>query len=164
MKNKFIKGPLDRYGNSKIVNIDQVSNIAFEIKEQKGSTRYKIIYNMSYPISLKSNNSKMIPDYVYMVFDNEDQYQEKVDELNLLLEDWIAPIRNDIIDRIVNPKFISFINTDINQNRVIVNLATSISFYSDYSRHTSDFIYFTFDTPDEFESEYKYMRDQLGLK
>jgi hypothetical protein len=157
----FIEGPKDKYGDTKIVNLDQVTNIHFSIeKDRQGDVRYKIIFNFSYPVSLRTNISKKIPDYTYFVYPSKEAYDKDVEFLSQQINQglWLAPQVDGNINRIVNPNFISFIAVDKQKNRVIVNLATSVSFYNDFSRTTSDFIYFDFSSYEEFQNEYKYMK------
>jgi len=163
----FIEGPVDQYGDTKIVNLDQVSNIGFdEGIDRFGNPKYKIIYNFTYPISLKNNVQKQVPDYVYHVYTDYTEYQKQVSKLNQQINEakWFAPIINNTVSRIVNPKFISFISTDKSKNRIITNLSCSVSFYNDYNRRTSDFIFFDFEDKETMESEFLYLKDILGLK
>jgi len=162
----FIEGPKDQYGDTKIVNLDQVSNIGFdEGYDRFGQPKYKVIYNFAYPISLKKNIIKSVPDYVYHVYTDKESYQNQIDTLNKQINQakWFAPIIHNKISRIVNPKYISFISTDQSKNRIITNLACSISFYNNYERKTSDFIFFDFDTLEEMNEELLYLKDLLGL-
>ena len=161
---QFITGPAPDY---KVVNLKEVTNIAFEIyTNREGKTVYKIIFNFNVPVSLKNNIIKIIPDYMYFVYYDEEEYQKTVDILNDLINEsmWLAPSIDGRVKRIINPDKITFIARDPRHNRIIVNLSTSISFYSDYKRRTSDFIYFDFTDPEEFEAEYQYMMEQLNLK
>ena len=167
MKKGFIKGPPDQYGESKIVNLDQVTNIAFEESiDRFENPKFKIIYNFAYPISLKNNIDKQIPDYSYHVYSNKEEYQEQVEKLNLQLDNkgWYAPIINNKVQRIVNLDYVSFISTDTYKNRIITNLSCSVSFYNDYHRKTSDFIFFDFESLDRLESEILYLEDLLGVE
>jgi len=152
----FIEGPPDRYGESKIVNLDQVSNIGFDTGTDRfNNPKFKIIFNMVYGVSLKNNTDKQIPDYVYFVYDNPEEYQDKIDKLNAQINHakWFAPLIGDKVDMIINPNYISFISTDRSKNRIITNLSCSVSFYNDYQRKTSDFIFLDFNTLDEMETE-----------
>ncbi len=158
---QFITGPSP---DNKIVNLSKVSNIAFEYYvDRNGIDTWKIIYNFSFSISLKNNIQKKVPDYHYMVYKDKLEYDKKVEELNDLVNvyGWLAPRVKGSIDRIVNPDYISFIATDTKKKRIILNLTTSVSFWNDLERLSSDFIYVDFPTIEEFHLEYEYLKDQL---
>jgi len=163
--NLFIEGPKDKYGNTKIVNLENVTNIAFEQYTNRfKKEEWKIIFNYNYGISLRNDYSKHIADYTYFVFQDEDLYQLAVDKLDPLIEaGWLAPMVNNNVSRIVNPKAISFIAQDPSKNRIIVNLATSVSFWNNTSRITSDFIYLDFSSPQEYRENVLYMSGQLNV-
>ena len=161
---QFINGPKDKFGNSKIVNLKAVSNIAFEAYINRfGVQEYKIIFNMGYPVSLKTDYKKLISDYVYFVYQDRDEYERTVDTLSGLINEhgWIAPLINGVVTRITNPDYISFISTDPRKNRIILNLSTSVSFYNNNERLTSDFIYLDFTSQQEYIENYAYIRAQL---
>ena len=156
---KFITGPGPDY---KIVNLDNVTNIAFEETDKS----YKIIFNMNYGVSLKHKTDKIIPDYVYFKYEKH-QEQEKdqvLQELDKLINEkmWIAPVIDNEVTRIANPRYISFIATDEYKNRIILNLSTSISFHSDNKRKTSDFMYLDFTNKEEYKNNLEYIKDQLN--
>ena len=159
---KFVQGPMP---DNKIVNLDNVSNIAFEeYKDRDENQKYKIIFNFNYAVSLKSNDDKLISDYVYFVYDNKSEYDVMIDELSKLINEkmWIAPMIGGYVSRIANPDKISFVATDSRKNRIILNLATSVSFYSSYSRKTSDFLYFDFLNEQEYKENLEYIKEQLN--
>jgi len=158
---QFITGPAP---DSKIVNLKQVSNIGFEFyTDRNGRDTWKIIINFSYGVSLKNDFQKSISDYQYFVFHDETEYNRYVDVLNNLINEngWLAPKVNGIVKRIINPDMISFIATDSRKNRIILNLATTVSFYNNNNRKTSDFLFIDFDSEQDFLDEYKYMLAQL---
>ena len=165
---QYIVGPEP---DEKIVNLGKVSNIAFDTYINHNQVRiWKIIFNMSYSVSLKNQTNKLIPDYIYFVYEDEDQYQKTVDVLNNLINEhqWIAPFvgtgEDAKVTRIVNPEMISFVATDTRKNRIILNLASPVSFWNNESRLTSDFIYFNFGTEEDFNNELKYIKEQLADK
>ncbi len=161
---QFITGPEP---DNKVINLKEVSNIAFEeYTDRNGNDTWKIIYNFCFPISLKNNTSKKVPDYQYMVFHDKKEYDRTVDILNELVnqKNWLAPNVSGTIKRIINPDAISFVATDHRKNRVIVNLSTSVSFWNELSRMTSDFVYFDFDTFEDFTAEHSYILDQLNSR
>jgi len=158
---KFVEGPKPDY---KIVNLDNVSNIAFEeYQDRDNNMKYKIIFNFNYGVSLNSNDAKVISDYVYYVYDTREEYDKMSDELSRLINEkmWIAPIINGNVSRIANPDKISFIATDPIKNRIILNLATTVSFYSNYDKMTSDFMYFDFSNKEEYMENLIYIKEQL---
>ena len=63
--------------------------------------------------------------------------------------------------RIVNPEHISFVTQDFKKNRIILNLASSVSFHGDIKSRTSDFIYLNCDDENEFNERLNNIREQL---
>ncbi len=160
--NKFITGP---YPDYKMVNLENVSNIAFEdFVTRSGEQKYKIIFNFNYGVSLKNDFGKQIADYVYFIYDSKDEYLDATVVLSELIntKSWIAPLIENEVARIVNPKEISFLAQDLRKNRIILNLATTVSFHGNVDRKTSDFLYFDFPTYDEYLENLKYIQAQLG--
>jgi len=165
----FIEGPKDKFGNSKIVNLDQVSNVSFnEDLDRFGNQKYKIIMNFGYQISLKGQNEKRIADYCYFIFNEHEKqlYLKYQDHFSTQINQglWIAPRIDNKIGRIVNPEFISFVAVDPQKHRVILNLACSVSWYNTPDRMSSDFIYLNFSNHEEYEAEYTYIKDQIGSR
>ena len=159
---QFITGPAH---DRKIINIKQVSNIGFEnYIDRNNQETWKIIINFAYGVSLKNEYRKQISDYQYLVFHDESEYQVYVDEFSKLINDysWLAPRIGGAVKRIINPDMISFIATDLRKNRVIVNLASSVSFYNNVDRKTSDFLFIDFNSLNEFKLEYQYMVSKLS--
>ena len=161
---QFIQGPPDKFGNTKTVNIKNCSSIAFEHGTDRFKEKYwKIIFNYNYSVSLNKNIDKKIPDYTYFRFPNEEEYNKIRDKLNVLINEhkWLAPKIKGKVSRIINPDNISFLAVDPGKFRVILNLNNSISYFNDYRRLSSDFVYIDFETEEEFLSEYEYIKDQL---
>jgi len=164
---QFITGPEERFGNSRIVNLKSVTNIAFEeFVNRHNQMTYKIILNFSYGISLKKNTKKRVPDYCYFIYDEKDAYDVMVDTLTDLIheKEWIAPRIGGVINRIINPDKISFISKDPGHNRIIINIAASVSFYNDFERITSDFIFLDFSDEQEYEENLEYLKASLDEK
>lgn len=161
---RFVTGPAPDY---KMVNLENVSNIAFEeYVDRNNDLCYKIIFNFNYPVSLRNDYKKHIADYVYFVYRDDTQkgvYDKMTEELSELINEknWIAPLVDGVVSRIANPKMISFMATDQRKNRIILNLATSVSFYSNTDRKTSDFLYFDFVSLQEFNENLEYIKAQL---
>ena len=137
--------------DDKIVNTEAVTNIVIE-----GS---KIIFNLDYGVSLQNDVDRIIPDYVYMVIRNEEDFNDikaKIDSLNWIKSEFgnfdnHGNYRNN--NRIVNPKAISFLKFDDRKSRIIFNLRNSVSFNRDFSQKTSDFVYFDHTEVNDYESE-----------
>ncbi len=164
---QFFTGNKDKHGAMKIVNLKNVSNIGF-LEEFDRSNRkvYKIIFNYNYSISLNTMYSKKVSDYTYVMTHDKLEYEKYTDELSRLINEkgWIAPRINGEVSRLVNPDCISFVATDSRKNRVILNLAASVSYYNNTDKMTSDFLYFDFSTLEEFQAEYLYIQDQLDIE
>ena len=138
--------------DDKSVNLREVTSIAFEEKNN-----FKIIFNMSYPVSLRSNPNKLISDYVYSIYNNRKDFRNDVNYLMNLVEEyqWIKAKE----PRIINPDYISFITQDYNKNRIIINIASSVSFHGLDESKTSDFVYINCNTKDEFKERLRKIRD-----
>ncbi len=158
----FLTGPAP---DNKIMNMKEVTNIGFEhYFDRNDRETWKIILNFGYPVSLPNDFSKLVSDYQYIVLHDLDEYNAYIDELSNLINNhmWLAPRVNGKITRIINPEKISFVATDTKKNRIIFNLNTSVSFYNNNMRKTSDFLYIDFDNRTDFDNEYKYIKTQLN--
>jgi len=146
--------------DNKFVNLKEVTSIAFEeYSDRYSQKRYKIIFNMSYGVSLRHDQEKIISDYVYSVYDDNQDFTENVNYLLGLVDEyqWIKMKE----PRIVNPEHISFVTQDPRKNRIILNLAASVSFHGDSASKTSDFIYLNCSNPEEFTERLETIREQL---
>jgi hypothetical protein len=150
--------------DGKLVNLDNVTNIVFDpdFTDRFGNKRSKIIFNLDYHLSLPRSDKK-VADYVYSVYTDKNEYQESVKKLNELVnrKSWIAPITNNTISKVINPDKISFMTKDDDNYRVILNLNTSVSFYGDYQRLTSDFVYLNFYDDEEYQNNLTYITELL---
>ena len=93
---KFVTGPKP---DNKIVNLETVTNIAFEeFTNRNNEMNWKIIFNFDYGVSLRNDYGKMIADYVYFVYNDRVEYEQVQDELSGLINEmnWIAPMINGI--------------------------------------------------------------------
>ncbi len=146
--------------DSKLVNLQNVTSIAFEeYIDRNNKEKFKIIFNMNYGVSLRSNPEKLISDYVYSVYNNREEFE---DSLNILMElvpeyRWIKAKE----PRIINPYHISFLTQDDKRNRIIINLATSASFHGNSSSITSDFVYINCSDRQEYETKLKQIQEVL---
>jgi hypothetical protein len=95
-----------------------------------------------------------------------EEYKNPEKELNKLINEynWVAPVVNGKIDKIVNPDKISFVTQDDDKKRIIINLNSSVSFHGNYFRYTGDFCYFTHDDYDEYKRNLSYVKGLLKLK
>lgn len=136
----------------KSVNTNRVTNLVIE-----GD---KFIFNLDYSVSLPHDNSKLIPDYVYMVTENDEEYDyldNAIADLNWIANSYPEYRKSQYSSNdnwhIVNPAMISFIKYDKANKRIIFNLRNTISFKRDYEKKTSGFIYYDFETDEIFNDE-----------
>jgi len=141
--------------NNKTVNTDTVHNIAFEDRKRK------IIFNFEYGVSMRDDSDKIISDYVYFLFDNDEDFENTKSKLTAL-NGWISS-GVDYINRIVNSKKISFMTSDKYNNRVIFNLTSSVSFTKDKYSRSSDFVWWTYKSPSEMIEHYDRIKEDLGV-
>jgi hypothetical protein len=150
-----------------LINIDNVSNIVFDPDwtDRFGNHKPKIIFNFAYPVSLPKSDKK-ISDYKYDIFKSVEEYKAAEKDLEKLINEknWIAPVINKKIQKIINPDKISFMTSDDNNQRIILNLSTSVSFHGDYHRMTSDFVYLNHYDWEEYQNNLSYIRGLLKLK
>ena len=152
--------------DGKMVNLTEVTNIAFDpyFTDRFGNATPKIIFNFSYGVHLPKSD-KVISDYVYSVYHNKADYDKAVKHLNQLInkKNWIAPVVDGEINKIINPDKVSFINFDDSNLRLIFNLTSSVSFHRNYHRLTSDFVYIDCVSPDEYQRNKDYVKAHLAL-
>lgn len=150
-----------------LINVKSVSNIVFDPDwtDRFGNHKPKIIFNFDYPVSLPRSDKK-ISDYKYDIFRSKEEYQDAVQDINRLVNEmeWIAPVINNKISKVVNPEKISFMTSDDDNMRIILNLKTSVSFHGDYHRMTSDFVYLNHYNWEEYQNNLSYIRGLLKLK
>jgi len=150
-----------------LINLDSVSNIVFdqEWKDRFGNHKPKIIFNFAYPVSLPRSDKK-ISDYKYLIFKSVEEYKAVEKDLEKLInsKNWIAPVINNKIQKIINPDKISFMTFDDDNLRIILNLCTTVSFHGDYQRMTSDFVYLNHYDWEEYQNNLSYIRGLLKLK
>ena len=160
--NQFIEGNC-----GDLINLESVSNIVFDEDwtDRFGNHKPKIIFNFSYPVSLPRSEKK-ISDYKYLIFKSKEEYKVLEKELEKLVNEkrWIAPVIDNKIQKIINPDKISFMTSDDDNLRIILNLCTSVSFHGDYERLTSDFVYLNCTNVSEYQNNLSYIRGLLKLK
>jgi hypothetical protein len=159
---QFIETP-----EGELINLKNVSNIVFmpDNTTRQGQHKPKIIFNFDYHVTLPKSDKK-ISDYKYLIFDTIQEYKSVEKELEKLIneKEWIAPIIDGKIEKIINPDKISFVTQDDNKLRIIVNLSSSVSFHGNYFRYTSDFVYLNHTDPEEYERNLSYIRGLLKLR
>jgi hypothetical protein len=141
--------------NKKIVNLDNISNIYIDEK-QDGTG--KMIFNMNYSVKIFDN--KYTPDYVYWNFDDEYEMVEIKNFIESKLntcKNWIFPM--EFGQRYVNLNNVSSIVIDSKQqrNRVIFNFNYNVTHPKDVNKLTSDFVFFNFSNI----SKYNYFLESL---
>ena len=150
-----------------LINLEAVSNIVFnpDWTDRFGNQKPKIIFNFDYQVSLPRSDKK-ISDYKYLIFRSKAEYDSVVQELTRLINEneWIAPVIDGKIEKIINPDKISFMTSDDDNQRIILNLKTPVSFHGDYDRMTSDFVYLNHSNWNEYQNNLSYIRGLLGLK
>lgn len=145
--------------DSKYVNLKEVTSIAFEeFKDRFDTPKYKVIFNMNYAVTLKGSN-KLISDYIYSIYENYTEFKDVFDYLMNLIDEyqWIKLKE----PRIINPYHISFLTQDPNKNRIIINLASTVSFHGNNTAFTSDFVYINCDNKDEYQDKLTSIREAL---
>ncbi|MCD6435701.1 MAG: hypothetical protein J7L15_04875 [Clostridiales bacterium] len=146
--------------DNKYVNLREVTSIAFEeYSDRYQIKKYKVIFNMNYGISLRNHPDTIISDYVYSVYTEKSEFTEALLYLMNLVDEyqWLKMKE----PRIVNPEHISFVTQDYRKNRIILNLASSVSMHNDKSLRTSDFIYLNCEDTTEFNERLNNIREQL---
>jgi hypothetical protein len=141
-----------------IIDLKNVTSIMFE--------ETKTIFNFNYGISLKGNEDRIIPDYVYAYLD-----KEKKEELRKIIEEkeWINFKKSDNPNRYVNPEAISFIKFEDRKSgnfrklRIIMNLNTSVSLSNHIFTKTSDAVYADFYDEEEFKKAVKTINEVLNV-
>jgi hypothetical protein len=153
--------------DGRIINLDNVSNIVFDENwtDRFGNHKPKIIFNFCYSVSLPKSD-KRISDYAYLIFNSTEEYKDTEKKLEKLINEknWIAPVINNKIEKIINPDKISFMTSDDDNLRIILNLSASVSFHGDYDRLTSDFVYLNHTDYSEYQNNLSYIRGLLKLK
>lgn len=146
--------------DSKFVNLREVTSIAFEeYTDRNGIDKYKVIFNMNYGISLRNNTDKIISDYVYSVYEDRREFDDVLLYLMNLVDEYLWIKMKE--PRIVNPDHISFVTQDYRKNRIILNLASSVSFHGNDFSKTSDFVYLNCSDAEEYNERLTSIREQL---
>jgi len=158
---QFFETPVDRAGKERSVNLKNVTNIAFINQPDRGV--HKIIFNLDSSVNLKGTD-QVIPDYVYAIYQTEDEYTKACDTLTQLQNHgWLMPKVNNNVSRMINPEKITFITTDAKKNRLIVVLKTTITIKpKGKNQYNPDFMFFDFDNAVELQSELAYAKDVVS--
>jgi len=136
------------FQTQKIVNLDNVAS--YGLIEHKYKESYRIVFNMTYGITLP-NTDKIISDYVYWETSDNTEFKKMQSVIKNYSEDWICSPDNT---RYINPEQISSIvieDTYEDKLKIIFNLSHTVSMKT--SGLTSEFVYFKFNS---FDSIQKY--------
>lgn len=148
LKNVYVMVDNDK----SMVNLNNVTNIDFN------DTTKRIIFNFvsNIEIKVKSNQSEeniqVIADYRYVDHGSNEAYILKRDEITKKIAEmgFIKPVIEGLGHRWVNPDHVTFINVDTYKNRLIFNLANSITkVVKGDVMLVNDFVFWTCNTPDE---------------
>jgi len=153
---------LIRYNNNPIVNLDNVSNVFIDRKNNK------VIFNMNYSVKL---GEKMTADYEYWNYEN---LEEIVSVLDNTLEKagFITP--NSVYNRYVNSNCISSIKVDERNLKIIYNLNSTVTHPDDSKkidkginiplhkqRLTSDFVFIRFTNIEDYYDYFEKLEDKM---
>jgi len=153
---------LIRYNNNPIVNLDNVSNVFIDRKNNK------VIFNMNYSDKL---GEKMTADYEYWNYEN---LEEIVSVLDNTLEKagFITP--NSVYNRYVNSNCISSIKVDERNLKIIYNLNSTVTHPDDSKkidkginmplhkqRLTSDFVFIRFTNIEDYYDYFEKLEDKM---
>jgi len=144
------------YKDNKIINIDNVSNIAID----NCSNNKKVIFNLGY--SIKVFDGKVTSDYVYWKFDSDIELKEIVNRFLPKIRHWIHPAYDN--HHYINPSSISSIKFEDRKYRVIFNLNYSTSIPNNIDKITGDFEFFDFNDYKDYTEFCEYVKDELNIK
>jgi len=139
-------------GDSKIVNLNQVSNIGVDTK------KLRIIFNLKYSINVFD---KFTPDYVYFEYKDYNELKKAYNNLLELVRDDFLISKNEN-QRLVSKKCVSSINIIPEQKRIIFNLNYGITHPNDSEKITSDFVFWTFKNDENFQKEVENLNNSLN--
>ena len=131
-----------------LVNLDKVSNVGFL------DSKRRIVFNFSHAVEIQNNRTgewNTIADYKYYDAVDDQSYEEKKQSVKDALSQsgFIEP--QYYAHYWINPKQVSYINTDKNKNRLIFNLNTSVDVHMKQGVTLgNDFVFWTFDNEQDF--------------
>jgi hypothetical protein len=145
------------YGRS-LLNLDNVSNIAFLERSNR------IVFNFVSNIEIKSKNGiQVIADYRYDDYVSLSDYNNRKYELQDILSDlgFIAPKFEG--HHWINPKHVTFVNVDKKRNKVMFNLANSVTKMIDNEvMLVNDFVFWTHKSEEDTKQSVQYVFDILS--
>ena len=133
-----------------VINLENVTSVV-EVNDNN-----RIVFNFNYPITINKNGEELQrSDYQYVDGDNAVKLKENLDDI--LHSHNFLKLKN----KYINPKQIALLKFDDERKRIIINLATTISFKpKDGTKQlTSDFIYIDATNDDEFISLKEHIYD-----
>jgi len=144
--------------NDRLINLKNVSNI--NIINDNYTNRYRIVFNLNYPIKIKD---KFISDYVYWDAIDQDNMSYNLIKLN---ED--IYFKENFIDQVngngyINSNEISSIKFSEKKNRVIFNLSHLVTFtdFNGQNKITSEFVYVNCDNKKQYNEYVNYIYKKL---
>lgn len=156
IKNSFIKIEND----NSMLNLENVTNIAFLDKSNR------IIFNFVNNIEIKTEKGiQVIADYRYDDHNTKDLYDKKKEFIINKIKEigFIEPLFPEQGHRWVNSNLITFVNVDYKNNRLMLNLANSVTKpVAGEVMLVNDFVFWNHKTSQELESSIKHIFDTLS--
>lgn len=143
--------------NESLINLDNVTNIGFL------DNKLKIVFNFNCSIdSDKKGRIQLVADYRYWSFDNVDDYNNAISDLEKLIindKNWIIHKNHHW----VNLKYVTHINSDKAKNRIIFNLNNSITRDTRLGEDSliNDFVFWTFENSEDFNNVFNSVVDTV---
>lgn len=151
----------------KLINLDNVSSIGFI------PAKNRLVYNLNHSIETferATSATIMIADYKYHNFSTEAEYLAESKQIrdHSLLFGFIHSSSD--FHHLVNPINISYISFDSDNKRIIFNLCTPVT-KRKYNQSnelvgesmlTNDFVFWTYQTQEEYEANVKYVEKELA--
>lgn len=135
------------------VNLSKCASIGFN------ASKKRIVFNMSHSIETydtRLGKHVTIADYKYFDYDTIKEF----DEAKKIIEEYSNFLRSTYDNHyLVNPVQISYINIDKNNNRIIFNLAVSVT-KKTTGFLTNDFIFWTFNSKEDLLSNINLLVDR----
>lgn len=155
---KFIEAECGRT----LLNLGNVTNVAFLDKQTR------VVFNFNNNIEILAHgNTQTIADYRYDDYGHEDYNKNKLRiEQTLIDSGFISPLYQPSAHHWVNPKHITFVNTDYKKCRLIFNLSNSVTKPVTHKTGTNimlvnDFVFWNCKSEQELNETLKYVNDIL---
>lgn len=140
--------PYQKYikANDTFVNLEQISNI--NVLEH----RNRIVFNFGYSVAIEvRGNNKVISDYIYSDFDNEEDFQKSLKDL--YSNDYVKEnfITQGLKGGLINKSKISSFKVQPEKLRIIFNMSHGVEITANNKDILApEFVYVNFDTKDEY--------------